>query len=160
MRVIIILTILFSAASARAQDAAPEQAAAMRMYEAAGGEAFMDAMMTQVEASVRASLANSGLAENQDFSQQIADIMFEELQPIMAASREISIEVYAEHFTVEEMNAISDFYESPLGARMIHEMPKLLQTSMTRLQPLQAAAQQRMMTRFVALAQEYAAQQQ
>ena len=39
--------------------------------------------------------------------------------------------VYAQHFNVEELGQISAFYDSPVGRRMVKEMPTILAETMT-----------------------------
>jgi len=37
--------------------------------------------------------------------------------------------IYSAHFTLEDLRALADFYQTPLGRKMIHEMPALMQES-------------------------------
>ena len=39
--------------------------------------------------------------------------------------------VYAQHFTTEELSQISAFYDSPVGRKMVKEMPAILNETMT-----------------------------
>ena len=39
--------------------------------------------------------------------------------------------VYAQHFTKDELTEVTAFYDSPVGRKMVKEMPQILSESMT-----------------------------
>jgi hypothetical protein len=42
----------------------------------------------------------------------------------------LSVPVYVKHFDEEELGALAEFYESPLGKKVIQKMPMVMQESL------------------------------
>jgi hypothetical protein len=51
-------------------------------------------------------------------------------QELMDEMVNVSVEVYARHFTAAELREITAFYRSPVGTKLLAKMPELQQESM------------------------------
>lgn len=85
------------------------------------GRAILDAQKASLE------MANPGKAAEINEMLGLMEAEFaRQLPPLMDAIAG----VYAQHFTAEEMGQISAFYDSPVGRKMVKEMPTILSQSM------------------------------
>ena len=73
-------------------------------------------------------------AARPDVSQQaldrFRDVFVEEFTDSMDELLVGVASVYTKHFTVEEMQEIISFYDTPVGQKMINKMPQMMQESM------------------------------
>jgi len=67
-----------------------------------------------------------GDAEKQLIAEEVAAAM----RGGMDQLREMTVAVYARHFSASEVRQIADIYRTPIGQRMLAEMPLLMQDSM------------------------------
>ena len=56
--------------------------------------------------------------------------------------------VYARHFTADELHQLSAFYQTPVGAKALRELPKVMGEFMVSVTPRVQAAQQQTILRF------------
>lgn len=119
--------------------------AANRLIDAMHLEKQFDVAMDMMQ-NMRAQLM-SDADEPSDSVDALARELFnmDELRPVIAT-------LYAEMYTVEELDALSDFYETPLGQKTLTAMPELtakmsqiiisrVQEALPRLQELIAEEQ-------------------
>lgn len=104
----------------RADEPTPKQAAIRKLIEVTGaaqmGQQMADTLMTQLAPafpSVPAELWK-------EFAQMLDP---DEMTALI-------IPLYDKHFTLEEIQALAAFYESPAGKKFIATMPALMQDSM------------------------------
>lgn len=64
---------------------------------------------------------------------QVPKAVWGELRATMTPEQmsELVIPIYERHFTLEEMQGLVTFYESPLGKTMLEKMPAVVQESMS-----------------------------
>jgi uncharacterized protein len=134
-----IPTLLFALAFAFASPAmaqAPKPvdpatlAQAKIFLEKSGSAALGQQMASAILNAQKAALeqANPGkVAEINEMLGLMQAEFMKQLPPMMDAIAG----VYAQHFTAEEMGQISAFYDSPVGRKMVKEMPVILSETMT-----------------------------
>lgn len=89
-------------------------------------------------AKVEQQLPAVSAALQKEFSDpKLLDEMYAEIVPL-----------YARHFTVEEMKAITEFYRTPTGKKALQEMPQLMMESMRIGQKLMQPRVQRVIEQF------------
>lgn len=96
-------------------------------------------MMTQMAAMVQ------GLPE--DELNKMVKIVTEEVNAIRPAMEAAMIDGAAETFTLEEINALNDFYSSDVGASVMGKMNPFMQSYMVSLGPELQQMQQNIMSR-------------
>ena len=78
---------------------------------------------------------------------QLAEIASEEMAPMMDEMERVMIDAVAETFSLEEIEAITAFYETPAGLAMAQKTAPLMQSVFARIGPQMQAAQQRIAER-------------
>jgi uncharacterized protein len=130
-----VLAIVLVAASlqvAAAQEAAPVDparvAAAKELMDVTGVSKQMDGMIAAMAQGFRKGAEDNGSPAAAD----AATKQFEGFMAKLMSYREPMLEefakLYAERFTLEELNAVTTFYRSPTGQKFIQEIPNLMQT--------------------------------
>ncbi len=73
------------------------------------------------------------LSQLQTMAADVPDSKWDELKPRIAPSNliDMSIPVYARHFTSAEVKELVAFYRTPLGQKTINAMPAAIKESMT-----------------------------
>jgi len=134
---IILLLLLGSIVHA----APPSQAQIDELLEVTHVRESIASMLPQIQASqqqmIRQILANRELSEQQQGEldatmtasmNAVAQLLsWEELQPLYR-------DLYAQTFDAEEVQAMIDFYASPVGQSMVEKMPLLMQNAMQAIQ--------------------------
>ena len=105
-----------------------------------------DAMVEQIRAM------SPGVPD--DVLTGIGQIAAEEMASIRPAMEQAMVEAAVETFTLEEIVAVHEFYETPEGASVMQKMQPYMQRAMTMLAPEMQEAQQRIMERGSELMQE------
>ncbi len=130
------LLIAFGALAARAQDQPPKidpakEADIRRMLQATGANQLGQQMAQQMLTSIRPSLEKM-LPEGNDRAKKFFDTMLQKFTEQMKADSmsELLVPLYDKYFTHDEIKALIQFYESPLGRKLITTMPNLMQDSM------------------------------
>lgn len=83
----------------------------------------------------------------QDKVQPILNIVSEELDAIRPDMEASMIAGAAQAFTVDEINALTEFYSSPLGASAMAKMNPYMQSTMGAMMPALQSAQGKIMQR-------------
>ncbi|MFO1248424.1 MAG: DUF2059 domain-containing protein [Alphaproteobacteria bacterium] len=84
---------------------------------------ILDSMVPQMVKSLKQEAPN--LTDGQ--LKMISDMLLDEMKariPIMIAA---NARIYAKHFTLDEMKAMEQFYQSPAGQKAIDELPAIAQ---------------------------------
>src|ERR1700738_961296 len=111
--------------SALAQDAAlpPPDAAkiavATRVLEETHAVDNMTSVMDTMIAPMIQAIKQQSPGVPDDQLKIIADMLPEELHKLVPQAIALNAQVYASHFTLEELNAIEAFYQTPLGQKII-----------------------------------------
>ncbi len=123
---LLAVALIACGADARAQQAAqvePEKAAAIRQLLQVTEAAEL--MVTSIETSMPVQRAANP---------EIPDVFWEEfaarLQQDVDGFIELLVPLYDRHLTLDEIRQLIDFYESPLGRRLVEVQPTLAAESM------------------------------
>jgi uncharacterized protein len=121
------LTVLLGTSLARAQQVDPEalelsrKIAALTNAQATGDQVLSLIMPQLTELVVRANPGKEAEARTM-MDQKVAPAMREMLPEMV----EMTAQIYARHFTVEELTQLTEFYGTPLGQKLIQTQPALI----------------------------------
>ncbi len=132
---------VFAAQAALAQDAKPSEASLRQLFEVMHSSKLLDAYLTQIDATVRASMQQAFAGQQPTPKQQqimetlgrsIAALVKEEMN--WATFEPMMIEVYRNTFTQHEVDGMLTFYRSEAGQAVIAKLPTAMQQTMTSMQ--------------------------
>ena len=108
-----------------------KEAAIRRLIEIMGGKKMMDQMAAQMVAQTRSELTKT--IPQGTRGQQIADAYFQKLQARLRGEEviELIIPIYNKYFAKEDIEALIQFYQSPLGQRFLQVMPQIASESLS-----------------------------
>jgi hypothetical protein len=139
-----ILMVAFSVTVASAQDAAPPmpvmpqlpnvdperlalaQKILAETHTQENMSAMIDTMLPTIVAGFRRQSPNLPEDTYKMIGQMLTDEMRKELPPFVQASAQI----YANHFTLDDLKALDAFYQTPAGQKVVSETPKIFQETM------------------------------
>jgi len=104
-----------------------EYTLALKVVKLATPESAYRDMMRQMSAQMTAAIETQGGKLPPDFEAKMP-IIVEEALPYDELV-EFSATLYAERFTADELEQLAAFYETPLGQKMVAEMPGLMAES-------------------------------
>jgi len=127
------LALAVTASDARAQDDAADAAAldaARRLIDVSGIEGtlspIVDVLVAQLTPLLRAQAPRLTDDQFADFQATFE----EEMQALIPELLEYNARSYADAFTRDELEALIDFYQTPVGRKAIEKLPALTQQSM------------------------------
>ena len=142
MKLVVTLAFaVFASQVAYAQDAKPSEASIRQLFEVMHSSSLLDAYLTQIDGTVRASMqqALAGQQVNpkqrqilEDMGRQIGSLVKAELN--WSAIEPVMIEVYRNTFSQHEVDGMLTFYRSEVGQAVITKLPSAMQQSMTSIQ--------------------------
>ncbi len=142
MKLVMTLVLAVCASQAAcAQDAKPAEASIRQLFEVMHSSNLLDAYLTQIDGTVRASmqqaLAGQQLNAKQkkileDMGRDIGSLVKAELN--WSAIEPVMIEVYRNTFSQHEVDGMLTFYRSEVGQAVIAKLPTAMQKSMTSIQ--------------------------
>ena len=118
-------------AMAEVQEVSAEKRAAIdKLLETTGalqlGQQFSTAIVKQLADTLRATHAN--------VPQKALDVLPEVVNGVITenlpAFKELMIQIYDAHFTLQELEGLNDFYATELGRKVIQVLPLVLQEGM------------------------------
>ena len=121
------LTVVLGTSLARAQEIDPQaldlsrKIAALTNAQATGDQVLSLIMPQLTELVVRANPGKESEART-IMDQKVAPAMREMLPEMV----EMTAQIYARHFTVEELTQLTEFYGTPLGQKLIQTQPALV----------------------------------
>ena len=133
-----IPTLLFAlafafASPAMAQAPKPVDPAALAQakvfLEKSGSAALGQHMASAIMNAQKAALEQANPGRTAEIN-EVVGIMQTEFTKQLPPMIDAIAGVYAQHFTTEELTQISAFYDSPVGRKMVKEMPVILSESM------------------------------
>lgn len=153
----ILVAIAISGATLFVHATAPTPEAVERLLVLSQAEKILDGVKPQVYAMARAGIdqALNGRQPTSD-EQKVLDAYITKTTNIIGDSvtmerlKPLYIELYMQHFTAEEVEAVSAFYQTPAGQSLLTKMPQLMKGLMAAMpslmrpmaEQIQAAAQQ------------------
>ena len=118
-----------------AQPAAPEQvdpakeAAIRHLMELTGVGKLSDQMVDATRPQMREMIGQ--LIEDDARAQKFLDTFFQKFRTRFTETDLINaiVPIYARHYSLEDIQALNAFYESPLGQRVMRELPEITKES-------------------------------
>ncbi|WP_299724225.1 DUF2059 domain-containing protein [uncultured Tateyamaria sp.] len=147
MKKFAFLCVLALSAPAYAQDQSRLDAA-QAYVETPVQQKLLDDMFSP--AGVMAQLGLTGGQLTLEQQETVAGIVSEELQSMKPSIVNAMVEGMAQSFTLEEIEALTAFYSSPVGASAMSKMTPFMQQTMTSLGPEFQAMQARLIPRIQA----------
>lgn len=132
-------TLLFTlavafATPALAQAPKPVDSAALAQakifLEKSGSAAISQQMVGGVLAAEKAALERANPGKTAEINEVIG-LMQAEFAKEIPAMIDAMAAVYAQHFTTDELTQVTAFYDSPVGRKMVKEMPQIVSETMT-----------------------------
>jgi len=132
-------TVLFAlafafATPALAQAPKPADPAALAQakifLEKSGSAAVSQQMVSGILAAQKASLERANPGKTAEINEMIG-LMQAEFAKEIPAMIDAMAGVYARHFTKDELTEVTAFYETPVGRKMVKEMPQIVSETMT-----------------------------
>lgn len=121
----------------------PEAIEAAKRYAETPGVQSMIAEMTDPDIMAQGVMAtlppNVQLTDEQ--AHRIGQILVDAFAPLRPEIERVMIETTARHFTIDEISALTAFYESEHGAAIMAKMQPYMQDAMMQLGPQLAAVQ-------------------
>jgi hypothetical protein len=143
--------------AARADDApSPEALRAAQELSAIVNADTITQMSGAMTAQIWPSIENS-LASKVDAA-TLAELRVEFERSVAAFAGETTKytpPVYAQYFSAQELRDIVAFYRTPIGAKALHVMPKVMSDVMAQMGPRVQAFQQDLNTKIVAIMQKH-----
>ena len=120
-----------------------------RLLKLVGAEKLQSSMINQITEMLKPIFAANGQSDEATHKMftRFSDIMNEEFHK--SDFNSIAPELYDKYFSNDEIKALTAFYESPLGQKMIQVLPALTAESMSRGQTLGEQAGQRAFLRLI-----------
>jgi uncharacterized protein len=91
------------------------------------GQQFATAFAAQIANALRASHAN--------VPQKALEVLPEEVNAVIADNiasfKELVIQIYDRHFTLEDLKGLNQFYSTDIGRKLVSVLPSLTQESMS-----------------------------
>lgn len=150
---LLITLLLICSQTTIAADDAAKKAELEKMFALTDLNSMMDSMYAQMGAMFEQMVAQQNIPmEEQEAAKKYFTKMEALLREEMSwAKMEAPImDAYARVYTVEDLKAINDFYETSAGQKMIEKMPQLMQETMQISQTMA----QSLIPKFQALAEE------
>ena len=138
MRKYLLACVFVAAAGQSSAQTAPDPdrlKAAQGVEQAMGGDAAVTKSFTAMRPALINMLVQMNHMPASNATEMVDTVLLPDLkthQPEIEAAR---ARIYAEHFTVAELNGIKDFYTSSTGQKFLAEQPAIATESMQSMQP-------------------------
>ncbi len=125
--------------AARAEDSAsppdPHLAAAVELLELTNAKTNMMTMVDAITPVILGQARKTNPKITDAIARQFQTVLREEITADLDDLMKLQATLYEQHFTIEELHALSDFYRSEVGKKYISTLPVLIKESV----PLGAA---------------------
>ncbi len=142
LRILFVVMVVFVAGctSIQTKEQCPRASAEQLLEVLRMGENFDNAMQQatgmQKNMLSQMDLSEEEMAAAQKAAQSSMKVTMEKFS--WANMKEMFVDIYAEVFTVEELNDIIAFYESPQGQKFVEKQPELTRVTMQKMQAVMA----------------------
>lgn len=134
---IVIVGVLVLAGTTTFADEASQRKAALKLLEVTNSQKILDQMMASMEQMMTSQFKAMNLPpEGREAAEEARKESLAMLRDILSweQMRDLYVDIYSEVFTEGELNQLVEFYQSPLGARLLEKMPEVMQKSMQKTQ--------------------------
>jgi hypothetical protein len=104
-------------------------AAAAKVVESSGGTATMESLLGVMTPQILAELRRTNPRIGEEALQIIGKMLTDEMRASLPQLMEAQAYIYATRFSLEELQELVRFYESPIGKRLVTETPALARDS-------------------------------
>jgi uncharacterized protein len=103
-----------------------KEAAIRRLFEVQGTKDTMSQVIASMSATVRPLLESS--LPRGEYRAQLIDLFFQRFQAKMSVNKllDLAIPVYDKYFSLEDIEGLTKFYQTPLGKKAISVLPQVL----------------------------------
>lgn len=103
-----------------------KEAAIRRLFEVQGTKNTMSQVIASMSATVRPLLESS--LPRGEYRTQLLDLFFERFQTKMRVDKllDLAIPIYDKYFSLEDIEGLTKFYETPLGKKAISVLPQVV----------------------------------
>ena len=128
----LLALMLLPLAAAGQQSDSRTHAAAQKLHSLMKTGQNVEPMIQAMIKAQEAMIASQNLSEEQkkQLLARTRSFMDTAMKPIMEKTEALSIEAYAATFTLEELEGLIAFYQSPVGQKFIEKQPQLVTTLM------------------------------
>ena len=120
---------------------APSEASIKELLEVSHARSLIDSVNTQVEAMVRASMAQAEkeYPANPEAT-KILNGMVEKINGLLgqelswSTMEPLYVRIYQQSFTQQEVDGLVAFYKTPVGEALVRKMPRVMQLAMVDVQ--------------------------
>lgn len=133
MRIITLLTLLLFAAGIANADASSHEEAAKRLLEVSRSAEIIDTMYDSMGTQFEGMADQMGITEDlrpvfdrhmeRVFQVLREEITWEKMEPYM-------VDAYVQVYTEQELSELTEFYESPIGQKLLDKMPEMMAVTM------------------------------
>ena len=139
MRSVLILMLAVALSTVANADQASHDAAAKRLIEVSRTADMMDTMYDAMSQQIPGMFGQMGVDEDLQpimdrHMDRVFDVMREEMR--WDKMEPMVIQLYVTHYTEEELNEMTGFYESPVGQKLLDKMPEVMGASMEMAQEM------------------------
>ncbi|CAM8629924.1 Domain of unknown function DUF2059 [Comamonadaceae bacterium] len=147
----IFVALMIAACSLVSQAATPSQQSVELLLNLIQAERMIDSLQPQIQGLMKSSMEQALAGKKPTTEEQkILDryvyrsslIMGETLTPELIKS--VSLPLYSQYFTQEEVDAMIAFYQTPVGQSMITKMPQVMQGVMAAMPTLMRPMMEKM----------------
>ena len=103
------------------------------VFEKSGSATIGQQMATAIMNAQKAQLEQANPGKTAEIN-EVVGLMQAEFNKQLPPMIEAIAAIYAQHFTTEELTQLSAFYDSPVGRKLIKEMPQIMSETMTMAQ--------------------------
>jgi len=135
----VTLLVFAIATSITFADEATHKEAALKLLEVTNTQKMLDQYMTSFETMMEKQFDALELpSEGREAAKALQKEMMEWLSGFLAweQMKDTYVDIYVEVFTEDELNELIEFYQSPLGQKLLKKMPELLQKTMQKTQAI------------------------
>src|SRR5215469_17152042 len=103
-----------------------KEAAIRRLFEVQGTKKSMEQVISEMSANMKPTL--SKLLPPGEYQDKLIPLFFEKFQSKMKTDdlMDLMVPIYDKYLTKEDINGLAQFYQTPLGKKMISVLPQLV----------------------------------
>jgi uncharacterized protein len=109
----------------------PKDAAIRKLFEVMGTKDAMRQVISSMSVTIRPLLESS--LPRGEYRAQLIDLFFQRLQVKLRVDDllELAIPIYDKYFSLEDIDGLTKFYQTPLGKKAISVLPQVLLEAQT-----------------------------
>jgi hypothetical protein len=136
MRQLIVVLLVLLLANLHANESSEKKVAAEKMIDLLKLETMYKQVITGLFENEKSKIASELSIETPEESDEVMQKILDAVTQtfVWEDVKAVMVEVYAEAFTPEELKALSDFYQTPIGQNFIQKQPQVSLSTMKKMQ--------------------------